>query len=174
MSGFEVAGLVLGAIPLVISALEHYEEGVGVMKNMMQYECVFSDISISFAASVAIFSNSCFQLLNPLNLPDQRLSELLIDRKPNAWSDEQLHQELKQRLGTNCKIYLSLIDKLNKRIMLFCKKLKLDDKLRPPWIKTDGAVDEKARKKFFGNAWIRIKGGFDSSKYAGTTPVYRQ
>ncbi len=166
MSGFEVAGIVLGAIPLVISALEHYEDGVGVMKNMMQYECVFSDISVSFAASVAIFSNSCYQLLNPLNLPDQRLSELLIERKPGAWSDKQLHQELKQRLGTNCKIYLSLIEKLNKRILLFCKKLKLDDKLRPPWIKPDGTVDEKARKKFFGNAWTRIKGGFDSSKYA--------
>lgn len=28
MSGFEVAGIVLGAIPLVISALEHYSDGV--------------------------------------------------------------------------------------------------------------------------------------------------
>ena len=28
MTGFEVAGLVLGAIPLLISGLEHYSEGV--------------------------------------------------------------------------------------------------------------------------------------------------
>jgi hypothetical protein len=29
----------------------------------------------------------------------------------------------------------------------------------------DSTIDEKARKKFFKNAWIRVKGGFDSSKY---------
>jgi hypothetical protein len=28
MSGFEVAGILLGAIPLVISALEHYESAL--------------------------------------------------------------------------------------------------------------------------------------------------
>jgi hypothetical protein len=31
MSGLEVAGVVLGAIPLVISALEHYGHGVRLM-----------------------------------------------------------------------------------------------------------------------------------------------
>jgi hypothetical protein len=30
----------------------------------------------------------------------------------------------------------------------------------------DGTLDEKARKKFFKNPWTRIKGGFDSNKYA--------
>jgi len=30
MSGFEIAGVVLGSLPLIISALEHYGEGVSV------------------------------------------------------------------------------------------------------------------------------------------------
>ena len=30
MSGFEIAGVVLGSIPLVVSALEHYTEGVSI------------------------------------------------------------------------------------------------------------------------------------------------
>jgi hypothetical protein len=28
MSGFEIAGIVLGSIPLIVVALEHYAEGV--------------------------------------------------------------------------------------------------------------------------------------------------
>lgn len=28
MSGFEVAGVLIGAIPLIISGLEHYSQGV--------------------------------------------------------------------------------------------------------------------------------------------------
>lgn len=37
MSGFEVAGLVLGAIPLAISALEHYKAGRGVVATFMKF-----------------------------------------------------------------------------------------------------------------------------------------
>ena len=33
MSGFEVVGVLLGAIPLVISALEHYSEGVSTCSD---------------------------------------------------------------------------------------------------------------------------------------------
>lgn len=35
MSGLEVAGVVLGAIPLVISALEHYGDGVCLTQSSM-------------------------------------------------------------------------------------------------------------------------------------------
>ncbi|UKZ76991.1 hypothetical protein TrVFT333_004707 [Trichoderma virens FT-333] len=37
MSGFEVAGLVLGIIPLAISALEHYKAGQGVLATIIKF-----------------------------------------------------------------------------------------------------------------------------------------
>ena len=147
MSGFEIAGTVLGSIPLIISALEHYRDGVrssfvrtarlsansrgqvAVMKNIKEYECIFSDIRISFAASVVIYMDSCYQLLSPLNLPDQQMNDLLEERKREAWKIPQLQKDLEKRLGPKCKIYLSLVDKLNRRILLFCKKLQLNDNL---------------------------------------------
>ena len=42
MSGFEVAGIVLGSIPLVISALEHYAEGV---RNLVLAEHTITDFT---------------------------------------------------------------------------------------------------------------------------------
>lgn len=33
MSGFEVVGLILGSVPLLISALEHYSDGVSNWKH---------------------------------------------------------------------------------------------------------------------------------------------
>ncbi|KAF1985809.1 hypothetical protein K402DRAFT_454804 [Aulographum hederae CBS 113979] len=166
MSGFEIAGVVLGSIPLIISALDHYAEGVAVMKNMKEYECVFSDIQTSFVASVAIFQNSCYQLLGPLNLSDQQMSDLLLQRSTEAWEAPSLQNDLEKRLGPHYKIYSSLVGKLNRRILLFCKKLKLNDDLKPPWINQNGTIDENARKKFFKNVWTRINGGFNSNKYA--------
>ncbi|KAF2464631.1 uncharacterized protein BDR25DRAFT_307145 [Lindgomyces ingoldianus] len=166
MSGFEIAGVVLGSIPLIVNALQNYGEGVAVMKNMKDYEMVFSDIHTSFAASVGIYTDSCYQLLSPLNLPDRQMNELLEGRQIDAWSNSELKEALEIRLGSNCKVYLSLMDKLNRRIVMFCKKLRLNDDLKPPWIVPDGSTDEKARKKFFKNSWTRIRGGFDSDKYA--------
>jgi len=37
---------------------------------------------------------------------------------------------------------------------------------QPPWVSQTGTIDEKARKKFFGNIWTRINGGFNSNKFA--------
>ncbi|KAK0623846.1 hypothetical protein B0T14DRAFT_517130 [Immersiella caudata] len=37
MSGFEVAGVILGAIPLVIAALEHYKSGKSVASALVQW-----------------------------------------------------------------------------------------------------------------------------------------
>jgi hypothetical protein len=37
ISGFEIAGLVLGGIPIVMSALEHYMKGLGTLQNSRRY-----------------------------------------------------------------------------------------------------------------------------------------
>ncbi|KAF2118797.1 hypothetical protein BDV96DRAFT_568475 [Lophiotrema nucula] len=165
MAGLEVAGVVLGSVPLVISALEHYREGVAVMKNMRDYEIVFDDIRTQFGASMGIYLNSCYQLLAPLNLPDKQLNELLEQRKNTAWADSDLQKSIEGRLGRDYNIFLLLMEKLNKRILLFCRKLKLNDDLKPPWVLSDGLIDVKARKRFFNSAWTRIRGGFDTEKY---------
>ena len=100
------------------------------MKNMKDYDCVFSDIQTSFTASVLIYQNSCYQLLGPLNLPDQQMNDLLVQRSAEAWKAPTLQNDLEKKLGPNYRIYPSLISKLNKRILLFCEKLKLNHDLK--------------------------------------------
>jgi hypothetical protein len=100
------------------------------MKNMKEYEYIFNDIHSSFAASILIYRESCYMLLNPLSLSDSRMKELLEDRDENAWTQTLLRRALEKRLGGNCRVYLSLVDKLNRRIRLLVKKLKLSADLR--------------------------------------------
>ena len=103
---------------------------ISTMKNMKEYEYIFNDIHSSFAASVVIYKESCYMLLNPLSLPNERMKELLEDRNEDAWTQTTLQKALQKRLGGNCKVYLSLVDKLNRRILLLAKKLKLSADLR--------------------------------------------
>jgi hypothetical protein len=105
------------------------------MRDMKEYEYVFNDIHSSFAASVVIYTESCYMLLLPLSLPDDQVTDLLEARKENAWKQAPLRIALAKRLGANCGVYLSLVEKLNKRIMMLCKKLKLSDDLRVSFLK---------------------------------------
>ncbi|KAI1131387.1 hypothetical protein F5Y10DRAFT_286767 [Nemania abortiva] len=44
MSGFEIAGIVLGVIPLVISALENYQAGKGIAASIIKWKGLLQDL----------------------------------------------------------------------------------------------------------------------------------
>ena len=93
------------------------------------------------------------------------MTALISERQAEAWLDTDLQAALKVRLGKNHNRYASLQDKLNRRILLFCEKLKLEKNGQPPWIASDGTIDQKARKKFFKSFWLKTRGGFNTEKY---------
>ncbi|KAF8531431.1 hypothetical protein BDD12DRAFT_800092 [Trichophaea hybrida] len=165
MTGFEIVGVVLGSIPLLISALEHYSEGLSTMNDMREYESVFENLLTAFDTGLAIYRNSCEELLSPLSLPDNKFNDLLENRS-DAWEDSELEMSLKERLGRDYRTYKCAIRRLDKKIILFGEKLKLGKDMRPPWIMENDTINEKIRNKFFNSFWTRISGGFNSDKYA--------
>lgn len=124
-----------------------------------------ADLWSQLQASIGIYKNTCYELLGPLNLPDSQMIALLDERQAEAWSDADLQTALKVRLGDNYEIYASLQSHLNKRIQVFCKKLSLGNNGKPPWIESDGTLDEKACRKFFKSFRLRTRGGFNTEKY---------
>jgi hypothetical protein len=130
MSGFEVAGIILGLIPLLISGLEDYSKGVSMIKNMKAYESVLETMIADFITSSAIYRNSCEELLSPLMLPDAKFYELLNDPKSKTWDSDELGKELRNRLGDSYEPYKLAVEKLNKRIDLLRRKLDLNDDMQ--------------------------------------------
>lgn len=63
MSGLDVAGVVLGALPLVISALEHYAESVNTAKRYWRYETELRTLILQVNTEKGIFVNTLEQLL---------------------------------------------------------------------------------------------------------------
>ncbi|KAF8246380.1 hypothetical protein K440DRAFT_366847 [Wilcoxina mikolae CBS 423.85] len=100
---------------------------VSTIKNMKDYESIFENLHTSFVTGLSIYRHSCEELLSPLMLPDNKFHELLENSDRNAWEDEELGKSLCERLGADYLPYKSSVKKLNKKIILFSKKLKLDD-----------------------------------------------
>ncbi|KAF2821597.1 hypothetical protein CC86DRAFT_458775 [Ophiobolus disseminans] len=165
MSGFEIAGVVLGSLPLLVVALEHYSDGVSTIQSMRKYETIFEYLHASLATSLAIYRNSLEELLSPLALSDSQLFCLLEDIDQHAWDDPDLIKGIRSRLGNSYVPFKSSIKQLHKKVNLFGHKLQLDEKLKPSWVSDVGVVDTQARTNFFRNPLNRIRGGFKSDKY---------
>lgn len=125
MSGTEVVGFVLGAIPLLISGLEHYADGIHTMKNMWDYDAVVTHLVGEFRLAQAIFRHSCQELLMHI-LPDSEAAKLLDGASPN-WDDSELDKKLREQLGSDYQAYLHAVGGLRRRLTLFTRKLGLDE-----------------------------------------------
>ena len=97
---------------------------------MHKYEGVFEYLHASLVTSLAIYRNSCEELLSPLSLPDSQLFDLLEKIDDVSWSDPSLDTGVRTRLGTSYLPFKSSVKQLNKKIKLLGRKLKLEEDLR--------------------------------------------
>ena len=121
-----MVGLVLGAIPLLISGLEHYAAGMHTLRDMWDYEAVVEHLVSEFMLEQVIFRQSCQELLIPI-LPGDQAAKLLEGESPD-WKDPNLDHLLHERLGSDHEIYTRVIRNLDRQIKLFTRKLVLDEK----------------------------------------------
>ena len=70
MSGFEVAGVVLGVIPLAISALEHYKAGKGVASSFLKWRGLLDTLIFRLKLQKTFFYLQILELLREARVPD--------------------------------------------------------------------------------------------------------
>ncbi|KAF3189645.1 hypothetical protein TWF225_002782 [Orbilia oligospora] len=158
MSGLEVVGVVLGSIPLLISALEHYSNGLTALGNMKQYEHAFKDLLAQFIGAASLYHDTCESILIS-DLTVERVNKLLKTRDGALWRQRDVEDLLRRKLGTNFQTYVSISNILGDKIQKLGKRLKLEDDFRPRWVGIDGSIDFKVQRKLLKSGFARITGG---------------
>lgn len=109
MSGFEIAGLVLGAFPLAISALEKYRDmatRLGLFfKIRLEYKKVLDNLEIHQLT----FTRHLRQLLLPLIVDDDKIGALLADPGGPSWKEKAVAELLERRLQDSFPLYMNCI-----------------------------------------------------------------
>lgn len=104
MPGFEVAGAVLGVIPLVISALEHYQHGVQALKKWRRYEnniqCLIRNINVERAR----LQNVCEKLLDGL-VPPSQIDAMVDNPNGDLWTNEEVQEKIRVRLWKSSTVF---------------------------------------------------------------------
>lgn len=124
MSGFEVAGLVLGAIPLVITAFEVYYDTVSKVDKWRKYGREVGKISRSLRLEQARLQSICEKLLSGL-VPMTDIDVMMKDPHGPLWKAKGLQDKMSIRLWNSGKDIMAAIEDINSAIQEIMKKLKL-------------------------------------------------
>jgi hypothetical protein len=125
-SGFEVVGLVLAVLPIVISALENYEKGISTIQRFRAYRREVRSICIALQTEQVLFGNSCEQLLKDIVSPVE-LELLLKEPGGTQWTLPHISRNLQTRLGSSYSIYIIRVQDIVAAIEEFKQRLDLDN-----------------------------------------------
>src|SRR5436190_6574526 len=99
VAGVETAGLVLGAIPLLIAALEHYEGSIEPTVAFLRWRGELSTGIRKLYLGCATYDQSIRLLLKQI-ASMEKLSEMMDNPRSCLWKDGSLARQLQEKLGS--------------------------------------------------------------------------
>ena len=164
MSGIEVAGLVLGAIPLILAGLELYSNGISITKRYWRYREEFKSLVVELRCEHTMCVNSINMLLIGV-MPAKEMAEFLVDPCNNdKWKGKKFDKRLRERLGPSYGSYMDTMAQINNTTNIFQQRLKLDSSGKPQF------EDPKAFKEHYK----RLKFSLDKKDYSDLMNKLRQ
>ncbi|KAM7200625.1 hypothetical protein V8F33_003830 [Rhypophila sp. PSN 637] len=122
MSGFEVAGIVLGSIPLLISALEHYGDGVRTIQKWRKYESELRSVVRNLKTERVKLLNVCEKLLDGL-VPASMVDTMVEDPFGELWQEQEIKRKIRVRLWRSWDAFEDMVNAMKAAIDEAMEKL---------------------------------------------------
>jgi hypothetical protein len=126
VTGVEVAGLVMAAFPIVVSALQFYLDGLESIKHWWRYAKLLKHFIRILDMERTKFENVCEELLYDA-FGGIELSRLLEDPGGPRWRQPSLLEKLRDGLGRSFQPYLEASMDTREILQTFETKLELDE-----------------------------------------------
>jgi hypothetical protein len=146
-TGIEAAGLVLGAIPLILAGLQFYAEGISVTKRYWKYKEEVNNILYELKAENSMYINSINILLIGV-VSQKEMVEFLNDPKGTRWKEDKFDRKLRARLRTSYDSYMGSITQMVTIAEKFQEQLKLDKSGKPQFSEKNAFKEHYKRLKF--------------------------
>lgn len=127
LSGVEIASFVLATFPLVLSALEQYENGFEQMKNWYRFRKEFEAFLNALARQKIFFRQNIEELLSPIVSSEFEIAQPLDNPEGKLWSDKSLEEGLRSRLPGpfEYECYMSTVESILELLESLKQKLKI-------------------------------------------------
>ncbi|QGI83570.1 hypothetical protein CEK25_010299 [Fusarium fujikuroi] len=125
MSGFEIAGIVLGSIPLLISATEHYRNSLDRATAFRKWKDVLNSALREFWYQHSSFESSLRIILKDVASPLE-IEEMIGDPHHELWKSRDLSQALQERLKNSYRPYIYVIEDMRAYMKRLATHLDID------------------------------------------------
>ena len=125
-------GFVLAVLPLVISALEHYNEGAKPLKDFVRYKQMIRELVVDLSTQKALFRNTLEKLLSNSVTSDVRLALLLEHPGGEGWQDDELASDLRRRLQGSYDVYMASVNDMEGLVKSLQESMGLDKQGKVP------------------------------------------
>ncbi|KAK3681013.1 hypothetical protein B0T22DRAFT_434709 [Podospora appendiculata] len=126
MSGIEVAGLLLGAFPIAIWALEQYRDVAKVMGFWYEIRLEYQRCSNELKFHRLSFIRNLKRLLLPLVPNDAQLQALINEPGGPAWKDAEIQMALEARLQDSYELYLEILGEMQRAMQELNQELAVE------------------------------------------------
>lgn len=137
MSGLEIAGVLLGAFPLIISGLENWRDMAKVGGFFWRVRKEYTTCLREVQFYEILYKRNLKDLLLPIVDDAAEVTQLVDDPGGKGWSNKTLQERLEARLQESYELYMDLIHEMNELADELKKELAFDkatvqSKLAPP------------------------------------------
>ncbi|KAL9028035.1 MAG: hypothetical protein Q9196_003529, partial [Gyalolechia fulgens] len=127
MSGFEVAGVVLGAFPVLISGLNHVVDGIQTAKRWKRYRVKLRDYADLLESAKVYFFDTLDELLGDMVASDEDVALLLDHPGGILWKRVEFEERLRKRLDRSYSSYFKTVSKLAHALQSMSERLGVDE-----------------------------------------------
>lgn len=129
MSGVEIIGLLLGALPLAISAVEHYRVGFDTLKEYSQYENTLKSLRTRLWIQQELFEGTLQCLLRE-DISESQAKALFPDASlkfdRSLWGSAEIKAKLQRKLDNKYRNFMDVIEEMEMVMRQLMKKLDVD------------------------------------------------
>ena len=119
MSGLEIAGLVLGALPLAIEVLNWYEQVAKLTGRFVKIRAEYKECLRQLRYHRLCYDRNLKDLLLPLIIDDAekgKITELINDPFGSWWTEPDTARLLEERLADGYEVYMDCIEMMEKLV----------------------------------------------------------
>jgi hypothetical protein len=106
MSGLEVVGVVLGALPVAVLTLELYEKGAAASKRYKRHEQELKWVKLQIRTARMEFDSIVSQLLTEAGVEVSNVATMMDDPGGAAWQNTATANLLERRLGSSYDLFV--------------------------------------------------------------------
>ncbi|TVY79992.1 hypothetical protein Focb16_v009426 [Fusarium oxysporum f. sp. cubense] len=151
MSGLEIAGLILGAIPVAIETLKMGSQGIAILQRCRRYENELDRLINKLENERVRLEDVCEKVLVDL-VPHSRIEELIQNPDRLFNDDPELKDKLRGRLWKGCDLFDQTLKEINYTMNEAINRISLQ-------IQDESNIRRSLRHSFLDDLLSRINEG---------------